>query len=315
MEARYVAHGLDLRCDFPLAGLSPAADDDLPNVTLQLATPGRLAGRWSGACAAPVWRGRLGDGCELIIARGRAGDMLFTYGERARFHLDASRHLLTCAPRAAGLHWQRALLTKVLADVSLVHGSEALHASAVDSPRGAIAIVAPSGVGKTTLALELMRRGHALLTDDVLTLREGAEGLVAHPATPHMNLAAEHYAAATPLVDTLGRLGHERWVAARSVAARPRPVHGICLLERRMGLARGVSTVSSGPLALAPYMLGLDDDPQRERARFALYADLASSATLLRVSCDSAVSPADVAGLIERALDGEMRPAAVGSAA
>jgi hypothetical protein len=315
MEARYVAHGLDLRCDFPLAGLSPAVDDDLPRVALQLATPAQLAGCWSGSCRAPTWRGRLGDGCELIIERGGAGDMLFTYGERARFHLDAGKGVLTCAPRTAGLHWQRALLTKVLADVGLLHGSEALHASAVDSPLGAIAIVAPSGAGKTTLALELMRRGHALLTDDVLTLSEGPDGFVAHPATPHMNLAAEHYAAATPLVDTLGRLGHERWVAARSVARRPRPVHGICLLERRMGLTRKVVSVSSGPLALAPYMLGLEDDPQRERARFALYADLAGSATLLRVSCDSADPPADVADLIVRALTGDAPPVAVESAA
>ncbi len=315
MDARYVAHGLDLRCDFALPGMTPAAADDLPTVTMRLAAPAQLADYWSGSRAGPLWRGRLGDGCELLVERGGAGDMLFTYDQRARFHLDAAKSSLTCAPRAAGLHWQRVLLTKVLADIGLVRGSEALHASAVDSPNGAIAIVAPPGAGKTTLALELMRRGHALLSDDVVTLGDGPRGPLARPATPHMNLAPEHHGAAASLVDTLGRLGHERWVAARSVARASRRVHGICLLDRRPGLTLSAHTLPPSPQALAPYMLGLDNDLARQRARFALYAELTASARLLRLSCDSGDRPADVADLIERALVDEPCLAAAGSPA
>lgn len=312
MDARYVAHGLDLRCDFALPGMTTTAADCPPAVTLRLAPPARLADYWSGSCARPPWRGRLGDGCELLVERGGAGDMLFTYDQRAWFHLDASKSSLTCAPRAAGLHWQRVLLTKVLADIGMVRGSEALHASAVDSPNGAIAILAPPGAGKTTLALELMRRGHALLSDDVLTLSDGPNGPLAHPATPHMNLAPGHHAVAASLADTLGRLGHERWVAARTVARASRRVHGICLLERRPGLTLGTHTLPPSPQALAPYMLGLDNDHARQRARFALYAELTASATLLRLSCDSGDRPAEIADLIERALADEPSLAAAG---
>jgi hypothetical protein len=320
MDIRYIAHGLDLRCDFALPGMTPAGEEAvpacaLPSVTLHIDSVAQLADRWSGPHDAPLWRGRLGDGCELTIERGADDDTLFTYGQRARFHLDASRSSLTCVPRASGLHWQRTLLTKVLADVSLLRGHEALHASAVDSPHGAVAMVAPPGAGKTTLALELMRRGHRLLADDVLTLADGPHGPVAHGASPHMNLAAEHHAAATPLVDTLGRLANERWVAARDVVQGPRAVHLICLLERRSGRELGVEPLGSGPLALAPYMLGLEDGLLRERARFALYAELASSATLLRLSCDNRDSPAEIADLVELAATDAPALAAGGSLA
>jgi hypothetical protein len=308
MEANYLAHGLRLHSGFPLPGMTPVADEDASPLALELASPAELAALWSGAREIPPWRGYLGDGCELRIERGCAGDLLFTYGERARFHLDANQRLLTCAPVEAGLYWQRALLTKVLADIALVRGCEALHASAVDSPQGAVAIVAPPGAGKTTLALELMRRGHALLTDDVLTLTAGCDGVLAHPATPHMNLEPAHDDVAEPLVAVLAMLGQERWTVAHAVARGPLEVRAIFLLERRIGLPLGVELLPPSPLALAPYMLGLDEDIERERRRFALYADLAASATLLRLSCDADDHPADIVDLIEQALAD--RPAA-----
>jgi hypothetical protein len=187
MEEPYVAHGLQLHSTWPLPGMVPDVDEDLPSLRLTRVPRVQLGANWS-ARASPVWRGYLGDSCELKIERGGRGDLLFTYGDRACFHLDADRRTLTCAPGEAGLYWQRALLTKVLANVSLVCGREALHASAVDSSFGVIAILAPAGTGKTTLALELMGRGHTLRADDVLTLAQGRCGVVAHAATPHMNL-------------------------------------------------------------------------------------------------------------------------------
>ncbi len=312
METCYLAHGMRLHSAFPLPGMTPVANEDPFSLALELASPAELAALWSGARGAPSWRGYLGDGCELRIERGRAGDLLFTYGKRARFHLDTDRRSLTCAPVESGLYWQRALLTKVLADVALVRGCEALHASAVDSPQGAVAIVAPPGAGKTTLALELMRRGHPLLSDDVLTLTAGRAGVLAHPATPHMNLAPEHDAIASPLVAVLAMMGQERWTVAHAVARGPLGVRAIFLLERRIGLPLGVELLPPSPLALAPYMLGLDDDIERERRRFALYADLAASATLLRLSCDTDEDPADIADLIEQALTGQPAAAVLG---
>jgi hypothetical protein len=148
MTTRYVAFGLELRTSFPLPGMvSDEAREELPSLELELTSSGGLDMAWSGSDGPPEWRGRLGDGLDLVIERGVAGEVLFTYGARARFLLDASRRRLRCAPRQAGLEWQRALIGKVLPSISVMRGYEALHAAAVDSPEGVVAIMAPSGTG------------------------------------------------------------------------------------------------------------------------------------------------------------------------
>ncbi len=313
----YIAYGLQLRSSFALPGLPPRSGTGLPALALELVDATELASAWSGGDGSPAWHGLLGDGLELSAQRGAGGDLLFTYGARARFRLDPDERSLACAPSRAGLEWQRVLLTKVLACVSVLRGYEALHASAVDSPAGAVVIAGPSGAGKTTLALELMRRGWPLLSDDVLALRAHGDTMHAHPGTPHMNLVDSPSGPAPSfspdeLCDTLGTLSGETWVAARAVPAVPRPLAGICLLARGADLPLGAHALAPHPLALAPYMLGLFEDDERVRRRFALYADLASSTPLIRLTCGAADRPADVVDLVESAL--VERPTALAAA-
>ncbi|MGH2852752.1 MAG: hypothetical protein ACRDLF_00975 [Solirubrobacteraceae bacterium] len=303
---RHVAYGLDLRCSFPLPGMRAAAAEGLPLLALELLPPAELARAWSGPDGPPAWTGRVGDGRSLTIERGIDGDLLFTYGDRARFRLDASRERLDCAPLRAGLDWQQALLGRVLPNVAIMRGYEALHASAVGSPEGVVAVAAPSGMGKTTLALELLRRGWPLFADDVLTLGEGPAPtrVHAHPGTPHMNVAASPPAPLAPgeIGRTLGILSGERWVAVEESARAAAPVRMICLLERHAGLPLAAHVLPPSPLPLAPYMLGLEDDAERERNRFARYADLMGDATLIRLTCGSGHRPAELACLIEQVL-------------
>jgi hypothetical protein len=331
MRTPYLAYGLQLLSTFPLVGMKPDSAEGLPSLSLELQTDGQLTANWSGPDGPPVWRGRLGDGHDLTIERGVAEDLLFAYGDRARFHLHASGQALACAPREQGLDWQRALLSKVLSSVSVMRGYEALHASAVDSPQGVVAVLAPSGAGKTTLAIELMRRGWPLFADDVLTLSRGAGesplheapdgsggsdgpgGIRAYPGTPHMNVA-ESETASAEIGASLGVLAGEQWIVAHATARKPRPVRMLCLLSREAGLTLRAQTLSPNPLLLAPYMLGLLGDIERERRRFALYADLMGSATLLLVSGDHDDRPEDLADLIERALEEYPSALAVGGA-
>jgi hypothetical protein len=306
MGTRHVAYGLALDARLPLAGMPVATADRLPELTLERVEPAALDKAWSGASGPPAWRGRLGDGCELAIENGARGDTLFHYGDRARFRLDARRERLESAPLRAGLHWQQVLLGRILPNVAIMRGYEALHASSVDSPQGVVAIAGPSGMGKTTLALELMRRSWPLFADDVLILGHGAApGKVhAYPGTPHMNVAEGPYgeAASAQLGTTLGTLAGERWMALRATAAQPRPVRLICLFERGPDRPLAVRTVPPSPLPLAPYMLGLAGDAERGRARFARYADLMCDTALIRLTSDTDDAPAKVADLIEQAL-------------
>jgi hypothetical protein len=316
MSTRYLANGIQLSSAFPLPGMLPAHAEGMPSLGLARVGRAELRAAWSGPEGPPAWRGRLGDGLGLTIEIGIEGAVLFTYGERALFLLDPLQRLLSCAPSAEGLDWQRTLLTKVLPTVSVILGYEALHASAVDSPRGIIAILAPSGMGKTTLALELMRRGWPLVSDDILTLGATPDGVLAYPGTPHMNLAENHPdSTAHRFGSTLGILGGERWLATPASSHRPRPVYMVCLLERRSALSLESHRLTPSPLVLAPYMLGLPDDQARQRRRFALYADLASSATMLRITSGPAEEPGDLADLIDSELDVAAPRHAIGSRA
>ena len=305
MTNRHVAFGLELRTSFQLPGMALVdVCERLPALTLELATRDELDLVWSGCEAGPEWRGRLGDGFDLTIERGASGDRLFVYGDRARYLLDPDGQRLLCAPSGSSLDWQRTLIGKVIPAIAVIRGYEGLHAAVVDSPAGAIAIMAPSGGGKSTLAVELLRRGRPLFADDVLIL-EWADGAVrAHPGTPHMNLATEPLDGIEPreLGETLDVLAGERWLAAHNASPLPRPVRMLCLLERAPGLGLDLETLPCTPLALAPYMLGLSADPARQRERFRLYADLMQTAALVRLTAGPDHRPAQLADLIEGTL-------------
>jgi hypothetical protein len=301
MVSRHVAFGLELRASFPLPGMGPdKTGEGLPSLDLDLSSDEHLRAAWSGCEGPPEWRGRLGDGLDLVIERGVEGDVLFSYGEWAHFLLDPSEKRLDCVVQVEGLDWQRALVSKVLPSIAVMLGYEALHAAAVDSPEGVVAIMAPNGMGKSTLALELLQRGWPLFADDVLTLERSRGSVRAHPGTPHMNLDGS----IDPLAigDTLGILAGERWVRAHTIATRPRPVRLLCLLERGKDLKLEARSEPPNPLTLAPYMLGLSTETERQRARFGLYADLIESATLIRLTGGLEHRPEQLADLIEPAL-------------
>lgn len=307
---RYLAYGLDLHSSFSLPGmpLADASADGLPSLSLERVERDELARAWSGPKGSPRWSGTLGDGRQLTIEDGRAGDVLFSYGDRAVFKLDRSRQALLCACSGPGLDWQRVLLSKVLASISLLRGREALHASAVCSPSGVVAIAASSGAGKTTLAVELVRRGWPLFCDDVLVLDRGPQSVRAHPGTPHLNVPAG-IGAETSLGVTLGLLDGERWVSATSFWCESTPIALVCLLDRRSGSSLSIEALPPGPQWLAPYMIGLDDSTERERRRFALYADLVDSAALVRLRCGSSSAPAQLADQVESLIAQRQRTA------
>jgi hypothetical protein len=303
-SARHAAYGLDIHARFPLPGMPLSRGTGLPTLTLELVAPVVLQQLWSGPIGGPTWTGRLGDGRTLAIERGAGGDVLFTYEGRARFRLDASQERLECAPLRPGLHWQQVLLARILPNVALVRGYEALHASAVKMPDGGVVAVAgPSGAGKTTLALELLSRGWALFTDDVLVLGEGPDGVQAHPGAPHMNVADDLGGAIDQRLGTVvGRLTDEHWISARAVAHGPSPVRMVCLLERGTDGQRESQALPSNLMPLIPYMIGLAGDAERERSRFARYADLMADTSLMRLVRGDADRPAVLADRVERAL-------------
>ncbi len=302
MDNAYTAFGLALRSSFPLLGLAEVHGVGLPSVAIGLQTPAGLESEWSGTPSLSRWRGQLGDGEEFGVRWGDGGDLLFTYGDRASFCLDPNGTRLSCAPAdAASLDWQRVLLSRVLPSVSIARGREALHASALLTPAGVVAIAAPSGMGKSTLAGELVRRGCSLFTDDVLVLDRGPDLITAHPGTPHMNISAQGYEDGT-LGTTLAVLSGERWIAVSTGSTQAREIAAIVILERGPNLALQYQRLDPSPLLLAPFMLGLPDDDQRDATRFALYSDLVDSVRLIRLTAGVSDQPTELADEVESAL-------------
>jgi hypothetical protein len=302
MNEGYVAYGLSLRSSFPLPGMAREHLEGHPSLDLVLETPAELEAAWSGPAGQAPWRGQLGDGQVLRIEWGVGGDLRFAYGDRACFRLAPAGDRLGCAPRdVTRLDWQRVLVNRVLPNVSIAHGNEALHACAVETGLGVVAIAAPSGTGKSTLAGELMRRGRPLFADDVLILSQASGVVEAHAATPHMNISADA-ADSSDLGETLADLAGESWLAVPRVSSGGRKLAAVVVLERGPDLALEAKPLRHSPLALAPYMLGLPDDDGRDASRFALYADLAESARLIGLTGGREDRPAALADALEGVL-------------
>jgi hypothetical protein len=311
MESLYAAYGLCLASSFALPGMQPATAPclGLPSLELTLARGADVDRAWSGADGPPVWRGRQGDGRDLVLEHGVAGDQLFTYGDLARFRLDPPMRRLECAPRESGLAWQRSLLSKVIPSISVMRGYEALHAAVVDSADGVVAIMAASGIGKSTLAGELLGRGTTFFADDQLTLGRAAGSLMGYPGTPHMNATEAGPGRADPrrFGSVIGVLDGELWLAMSRGSCEPRPLRLLCLLQRGPGLTLSLEEVDKNPVLLAPYMLGLASEPDRTRSRFSLFADLIDATPLVRLSASLADTPDRLADLLEDALVGARR--------
>ena len=81
------------------------------------------------------------------------------------------------------------ILSLCMAAVTLQRGRIAIHASGVRTPQGAVLFSGDSGMGKSTLAANFLKRGYEILTDDVALLSFDESGLPQiMPAYPRLKL-------------------------------------------------------------------------------------------------------------------------------
>jgi hypothetical protein len=80
------------------------------------------------------------------------------------------------------------LLGPVLSYALIARGLEPLHATAVVIGDEAVAFLGDCGRGKSTLGAAFVRAGHALLTDDLLVLRDNGGGFSAAAGPPRLKL-------------------------------------------------------------------------------------------------------------------------------
>jgi hypothetical protein len=290
----FQAFGLHLVTELDLPGewrnpRAPAERD--VEITLDQSIPHTLPG------AVLEWAGIV-DGGRFAMERGADGEFLFRH-ETGRHLLSADARRLRCAPvaeRDAG--WFRVLLDSVLLSVALLRGQEALHAGCVRVAGGAVAIVAASGGGKSTLVAELVGRRHELVADDITFLSTNGTGPPSALAGAPVMTVPD--GAHQPPGELLTQLAGERWVSA-AVTDGPTPLRAVIQLDRRPGARTMLRPGGDAPRLLLSALLPLPKTPERALARLQLASTLANRCRILTLTADPSTTPARLADLVEEA--------------
>jgi hypothetical protein len=240
------------------------------------------------------------DGCPYSMLEGPSGDLLLHYGDRALFHLSGDQRLLRCAVTAGPERSpERVLLDTVLWTASLLQGFEMIHASAVETASGVIALAGRSGAGKTTLASELIRRGGWLFADDIVALGARDGGVLAYPGPPLMNLPLD---LALEGADVLARFGDEQWVCLPSGDRRAQALAAVILIDRAPAAPAGCAAIQATGLTLLPFAVGFPHLDDRARPRFELLSGVAATARILHLTADPSLPAVALCDLVERAI-------------
>ncbi len=298
------AFGLSLLTDAPPPGAWKPRPFHEPSLQIRHGTAQEIHEGWSGL-EAIGWESVI-DGSGFVVERGVDGDHRFVHGAqpdrdgapsaqtRAIHHLCADASVLQCAPsNPADPAWWRAVLDSVLFTVALLRGYEALHAGAVATAGGVIAITAHTGAGKSTLLTALLGRGAELMADDVLILEpRDREPPLAYPAPPVMTVPASRVdglgEAQAP--ETICSVEDELWLAV-PVYAEPLPLRALVVLDRRPGLHTSLTRIENPLAALLGSLIGYPRIPERERTRFELASALASHVGIWRLAANIDTPP------------------------
>lgn len=175
---RYSVNGLNLECDVPLGHARPASADRPPELVIihggSRPVPPTLA---EGELIQGV---RAAGNLLYTTVRRNDGSVLLRLHGRAEFEISADHRAVRAwshpggDPEMLGIFVAGTLLATVLA----LRGETVLHASAVEMGGVAVAFVADSGVGKSTLAALACARGARFMTDDMLRFHESADGVI-----------------------------------------------------------------------------------------------------------------------------------------
>jgi hypothetical protein len=218
--------------------------------------------------------------------------------------LDGSRAVAGPAPDS-GWHWRRYLIGQVLPFAALLQGLEVFHASAVEVDGAAIALIGASGIGKSTLALNMHLAGAGFVTDDVMAVEVSGPRVLVHPglAATKVRQAAAHLISG----DLLERLGDPVTENEHEVRYRiqrpdgPLPLGTVCLLEpAEDGSDLKLVAEDPDPRKLLGGTFNLVvQDPSRLRAQLDTCTRIARTARYVRVSVPPDPGPAAAARLLD----------------
>jgi hypothetical protein len=239
------AFGIELRADFRVPGLlepidtSPVHRPVGRQIELTLSDAGGIESIWPAGSAQRSFELRRSDGKPVftIDREPSAGYRVWIIG-LGQCLIGPGGDRILCAPLRGHNRWHL-LIGQGLPIAAALQGLEVLHASAVCVGSTAIAFVAPSGSGKTSLALHLLAHGAHFLADDVVALEAEGDTLLAQPG---IALAHAPWSERGALVGAGVELNWPPPGAAKhhvtvTVADAPVPLGAAYFLERTRGVA------------------------------------------------------------------------------
>lgn len=174
---RYLAYSLVFDSDVDLPEFPLCTGDYPVDVTLRL-------GMVPESIPDPVGRG--------VLYEASAAEFLLTIPDVARFHVVAGNSITVEPTPGVPLGEVRVfLLGSAVGALLHQRGLLVLHAAAIKTEFGAVCFAGASGAGKSTLLGEMLRRGCAMVVDDVCAL-DAHDGVVrVLPGYPRTRLWAD----------------------------------------------------------------------------------------------------------------------------
>lgn len=303
------AFGLGLDGAFPARGpFEGHASGHARKTSLELVSAQALEDAWSREDAQVLSDLQDAEGRRLLAIQEHP-DLGYWLDAPAygRYLLSRDGSLLLCSPtKIARWEWQAFLIGQVLPLAAVLHGLEVVHASAVALAEHAIALVADSHGGKSSLAVNLALRGASFVTDDVLALERRGERIVAHPGAAitsvrHAEARAIGSTGLKRLGTVLGRNEHELRVAVER-EQRALPLGAIYFIGRRDQPADSLVEALSPPdprLLLGSAFNGFVRTAHRLVNQLDLYAQTARTVPIFRATISPGVDARTLAGSIE----------------
>ena len=308
----YVIDGLRVRSPVPLRFAVPCmrARPHAPDVTVRF-------GAVPAALRVPASESRLGKWMEWEAA---PGVFLLHMRGIARYLATEGRDVLVEPCGGDDREVCEHLVDKVWTAVLLQRGIFPFHASAVAFEAGAALFLGSSGAGKSSLIGALLKRGHAMLADDVVGVTPGAScerrtpsgfpapiadsRILALPAHPSLRLRADALDALGWRGEALGQADRSGKypVPVRRFHASPLPICALFLpgAHHRSGMEistlRGVEAVQA--LRQCAWRNRLTKGLGRRREQFRVVAAMVRQAPVARVTRPAHLSRFD--GLADR---------------
>lgn len=236
------------------------------------------------------------------VHRDRAGLLVVETSDGGWFRIDPGSGLVEVDSAAEPVAREVRLWTTPMLLLAVIAGATPLHAACVEIGGRAVAICAPGGHGKTTLAAALVSRGHRLLAEDI-TISDGTPPVVrAGPDLLRLRRPSFAKVGLGPNAEVVAETEERLFVNTGAPDSRPAPLTAVVFLKTggEIGIVPRHDTTRLADLWQVSFHLPTMNDRTRSFTALTALADSVPIYDLMRPLAWDQLSPS--ADLVESAV-------------